>query len=235
VKSVNFLRIGRVEAKCLAKLRHGAIGGGARHDCRYEVARNAGAMLLVRQSSALGRKSVISVRRRSWSWWLRSGKGLVFVRERGELANPRQGGLAATSLDVSRAAQHHRASHVNHAGALQAPTTPEAAHASAMAAASNEDDAPAIAPDAARLQRIASKGESSAARDSEEEDDDDDDDDDDEEPDEEPKLKYSRLTANLGPVYRNGDATSTFMVAGDKMVRRSCSQASSRHPSQSTC
>jgi hypothetical protein len=34
----------------------------------------------------------------------------------------------------------------------------------------------------------------------------------------EPKLKYARLTSHLGPVYRNGDATSTFLVAGDKMV-----------------
>jgi hypothetical protein len=40
----------------------------------------------------------------------------------------------------------------------------------------------------------------------------------DEEEEEEPKLKYARLTSNLGPVYRNGDATSTFLVAGDKMV-----------------
>lgn len=37
--------------------------------------------------------------------------------------------------------------------------------------------------------------------------------------DEEPKLKYARLTQHLGPVYRNGDATSAFLVAGDKMVR----------------
>lgn len=36
--------------------------------------------------------------------------------------------------------------------------------------------------------------------------------------DEEPKLKYARLTSYLGPVYRNGDATSAFLVAGDKMV-----------------
>jgi hypothetical protein len=34
----------------------------------------------------------------------------------------------------------------------------------------------------------------------------------------EPILKYARLTAHLLPVYRNGDATSTFLVAGDKMV-----------------
>lgn len=54
-------------------------------------------------------------------------------------------------------------------------------------------------------------------------DDDDEEDDDeneeDEEEDEEPKLKYARLTSNLGAVYRNADATSAFMVAGDKMVR----------------
>ncbi len=43
-------------------------------------------------------------------------------------------------------------------------------------------------------------------------------DDDDDEEDEEPKLKYARLTSHLGAVYRNGDATSTFLVAGDKMV-----------------
>lgn len=39
-----------------------------------------------------------------------------------------------------------------------------------------------------------------------------------EEEEEEPKLKYTTLTKSLGPVYRNGDATSAFLVAGDKMV-----------------
>lgn len=39
--------------------------------------------------------------------------------------------------------------------------------------------------------------------------------------DEEPRLKYAYLTKHLGSVYRNGDATSTFLVAGDKMVRLS--------------
>lgn len=39
-----------------------------------------------------------------------------------------------------------------------------------------------------------------------------------EEEDEEPRLKYASLTEHLMPVYRNGDATSTFLVAGDKMV-----------------
>ena len=45
-----------------------------------------------------------------------------------------------------------------------------------------------------------------------------DDEDDDEGQDEEPKLKYSRLTGSLGAVYRAGDSSSAFLVAGDKMV-----------------
>lgn len=38
------------------------------------------------------------------------------------------------------------------------------------------------------------------------------------EEDEEPRLKYTYLTKHLGSVYRNGDATSCFVSAGDKMV-----------------
>ncbi|OJJ76123.1 hypothetical protein ASPBRDRAFT_51785 [Aspergillus brasiliensis CBS 101740] len=38
------------------------------------------------------------------------------------------------------------------------------------------------------------------------------------EEDEEPRLKYSYLTKHLGAVYRNGDATSSFLATGDKMV-----------------
>ncbi|KAL2193237.1 hypothetical protein P885DRAFT_45838 [Corynascus similis CBS 632.67] len=54
--------------------------------------------------------------------------------------------------------------------------------------------------------------------DEEYEDEEDEDEDEEDEEDEEPKLKYARLTQHLGPVYRNGDATSAFLVAGDKMV-----------------
>ena len=43
-----------------------------------------------------------------------------------------------------------------------------------------------------------------------------------EEEEEEPRLKYASLTKHLKQVYRNGDATSTFLVAGDKMVLRLC-------------
>ncbi|TGJ84627.1 hypothetical protein E0Z10_g4139 [Xylaria hypoxylon] len=57
-----------------------------------------------------------------------------------------------------------------------------------------------------------------------EEDDEDEDEDEDEEEeeeeedDDEPRLKHVRLTQHLGAVYRNGDSTSAFLVAGDKMV-----------------
>ncbi|KAM3530351.1 hypothetical protein NHJ13051_001389 [Beauveria bassiana] len=51
-----------------------------------------------------------------------------------------------------------------------------------------------------------------------EEDGDDEEEEDDEDEDEEPSLKLSRLTSHLNPVYRNGDATSAFLVAGDKMI-----------------
>lgn len=36
--------------------------------------------------------------------------------------------------------------------------------------------------------------------------------------DEEPRLKYANITRHLGPLHRNGDASSAFLVAGDKMV-----------------
>ena len=42
-----------------------------------------------------------------------------------------------------------------------------------------------------------------------------------EEEEEEPRLKYASLTKHLKAVYRNGDATSAFLVAGDKMVNLS--------------
>jgi hypothetical protein len=43
-------------------------------------------------------------------------------------------------------------------------------------------------------------------------------DDEGDEDEEEPRLKYATLTRNVSSIYRNGDATSTFLVAGDKMV-----------------
>jgi hypothetical protein len=46
------------------------------------------------------------------------------------------------------------------------------------------------------------------------------DDEDEDEEEEEPRLKYATLTKSVSPLYRNGDATSTFLVAGDKMASR---------------
>lgn len=55
-----------------------------------------------------------------------------------------------------------------------------------------------------------------AHNDGDEDDEDDEDGEDDEE--EEPRLKYAKLTGSLASVYRNGDATSSSLLAGDKMV-----------------
>jgi hypothetical protein len=101
---------------------------------------------------------------------------------------------------------HHRSS--------QRLSETAAAHATSMAAEATEDAPRTPARDQSHLEKVASNGKDSIEQDS------DDDDDDDDDADEEPKLKYSRLTSSLLPVYRNGDATSAFMVAGDKMVRR---------------
>ncbi|KAI1378157.1 hypothetical protein F4677DRAFT_444069 [Hypoxylon crocopeplum] len=66
------------------------------------------------------------------------------------------------------------------------------------------------------------KATKSGSEDNEDDDEDDDEEEDEEEDededDEEPKLKYARLTQHMGAVYRNGDATSAFLVAGDKMI-----------------
>lgn len=40
----------------------------------------------------------------------------------------------------------------------------------------------------------------------------------DEEEDEEPRLKYATLTRSVSSLYRNGDASSSVLVAGDKMI-----------------
>ena len=38
------------------------------------------------------------------------------------------------------------------------------------------------------------------------------------EEEEEPRLKYANITKHLGPLHRNGDASSAFLVSGDKMI-----------------
>ena len=59
---------------------------------------------------------------------------------------------------------------------------------------------------------------SSSSSDEEEEEVEAEEEDDSDDEDEEPRLKYAYLTKHLGSAYRNGDATSSFLVAGDKMV-----------------
>ncbi|KAK8111131.1 uncharacterized protein PG998_007588 [Apiospora kogelbergensis] len=63
-------------------------------------------------------------------------------------------------------------------------------------------------------------------------------DDSDDDEDDEPKLKYARLTQHLSAVYRNGDMTSAFLVAGDKMLvgthNGNMSEVASRAVSQTT-
>lgn len=66
-------------------------------------------------------------------------------------------------------------------------------------------------PDDAPRQQQQQHEHGDRAGDEEEEDDED-------EEDEEPKLKYAKLTGSLAGVYRNGDFTSAFCVAGDKMI-----------------
>ena len=51
-----------------------------------------------------------------------------------------------------------------------------------------------------------------------------DDEEEEDEEDEEPRLEYTSVTKKLSSVYRNGDATSAFLVAGDKMVSASKSR-----------
>jgi len=59
---------------------------------------------------------------------------------------------------------------------------------------------------------------SSTRDESEDEGEEDENEEDEDDEEEEPRLKYANLTRNLKSLYRNGDATSAFFVAGDKMV-----------------
>jgi len=61
-----------------------------------------------------------------------------------------------------------------------------------------------------------------------EEDDDEDSEDDNGDTEDEPKLKYQRLTASLSTLYRNGDASSCFFVGGDKIVSLALHQCTQR-------
>jgi hypothetical protein len=73
----------------------------------------------------------------------------------------------------------------------------------------------ALGGDAAKKADSSGEEDDDDASDDDDSDDESDDSDDD---DDEPRLKYARLTGNIGSVYRNGDATSAFLVSGDKMI-----------------
>ncbi len=110
--------------------------------------------------------------------------------------------------------------------ATAATTPPQAGHVRASSGAGGDSDTasePAVAGHSGQEENGGDdeeedeeEGEDDEDGDGDESDGEEEEDDDDE--DEEPKLKYARLTQHLGPVYRNGDATSAFLVAGDKMV-----------------
>lgn len=104
-----------------------------------------------------------------------------------------------------------------------AEVPPDAATGSESGPSTSQDKGKAAARDehqsegdsgVARSEPAAGRSDDEDSSDGSEQDEEDSDDDE----DEEPRLKYARLTQHLGPVYRNGDATSAFLVAGDKMV-----------------
>lgn len=96
--------------------------------------------------------------------------------------------------------------------------SPAAAPAADPATLASATEAPAAHSDDTEAEDTAASTVDEGGEDDEVDDDDDGDEEEEEEDDEEPKLKYARLTPHLGAVYRNADATSSFLVAGDKMI-----------------
>lgn len=80
-----------------------------------------------------------------------------------------------------------------------------------MAADPTDEEASTAAAEPSTPKNRARAATESSARTEETEEEDED------EEDEEPRLKYSRLTGSLAGCYRS-DSTSSFVVAGDKMV-----------------
>ncbi|ATY63007.1 Tetratricopeptide-like helical [Cordyceps militaris] len=89
---------------------------------------------------------------------------------------------------------------------------------SGTAEAAGKTSSDSVAGDDAQEDEGGTAEENDEDEEDEEEDDDDDGTDDEEDEDSEPSLKISRLTPHLNAVYRNGDAASAFLVAGDKMI-----------------
>lgn len=93
-------------------------------------------------------------------------------------------------------------------------------HSSAAEAADRHDDDEKIGGHDGADETTEVGSEADGSEDDEQEDEDEDDEEDEEDADEEPRLKYTRLTQHLNAVYRNADATSSFLVSGDKQVYR---------------
>jgi hypothetical protein len=95
--------------------------------------------------------------------------------------------------------------------------TTEGDHNATAAAHSPKNDPSSDAKDA-EVDEDDEEDEDEEEEDEDEDEDDGEEEDEDDDEEDEPQLKYARLTQHLGAVYRNGDATSAFLVAGDKMV-----------------
>ncbi|KAJ9191604.1 hypothetical protein DTO164E3_8778 [Paecilomyces variotii] len=96
--------------------------------------------------------------------------------------------------------------------AQKEPTAEEDLRANIQPGDNSDDDANVAA------QRAADEDDGGSHDEGDDNSQDDEEEDDEEEDDEEPRLKYAYLTKHLNPVYRNRDATSSFVTAGDKMI-----------------
>ncbi|KAI5237491.1 WD domain-containing protein [Aureobasidium subglaciale] len=113
---------------------------------------------------------------------------------------------ARTMSAGPKATLHNERDHRQSEVATAPPQTPDRKQARPH----DNNHAPS-ALDSALDQPANDTGEEGEGGEEEGEEDDDDDED-------EPHLKYDKLTAALLSVYRNGDATSSLLVAGDKMI-----------------
>ncbi|RCI12954.1 hypothetical protein L249_0032 [Ophiocordyceps polyrhachis-furcata BCC 54312] len=98
------------------------------------------------------------------------------------------------------------------------PVSPDNAHRGRPQQRQPDLDGHESACDAQAVKKDKGKAVEEDSTSSEDDEKDDDEEDEEEDDDEEPQLKYARMTQHLAAVYRNGDATSTFVVAGDKMI-----------------
>lgn len=121
---------------------------------------------------------------------------------------------AAEHVDTVADTEERNGAAVADGGEAVSSTT---GHADEAEAVTDKDNAEA--DDQKRLDYENDEEEDEEEEDDDDEEEDDEDEEDEDEEDEEPRLNYARITQNIASVYRNGDATSAFLVAGDKLVR----------------